>query len=115
QIDPRALPVLDRLAADLGTPTQAADRWRWTAEALQEHLGPDLRQLARALWTSCQEVHAVRDVDYRSVLAACTQALIVFPTVRTFVDPEGGEARDRDRQAVATAIQQARTRLEGEV
>lgn len=75
---------------------------------LRTGLCSDLERVAHLLWTVTQQRPEVRDVTLgwcRRVLAATLEHFDVY---RTYLDPETGDAREVDRQRVASAIAAAR-------
>ena len=82
------------------------------AAAKREVLGNDLAAEAQRLgvwfWKLTQEHLETRDLDDRHCAAAVIETLVGMQVYRSYVDPETGEASDRDRETIGHALRFAR-------
>ena len=109
-VDPSAREEFDALAARLGADPAGYDEQVAEAkrEVLRNDLSSELARLSTRMWALAQSHVQARDVEDRHCLAALTDVLVGMEVYRSYVDPETGEATDRDRVVVRTAVDKAR-------
>ena len=107
-LDAEGMAELRRLAARHDALPSQFDLQVMKQSMVEEHLGPDVRRMARVTWNACQQSNDVRDVDYRTLLEALTRLLIAMPVYRTYVDAATGQASDATVEVLDQAVAAAR-------
>ncbi|MEE8601093.1 malto-oligosyltrehalose synthase [Euzebya tangerina] len=113
-LDADGMAELRRLAARHGALPGENDLMVLKQVMVEEHLGPDVRRLARVTWNACQQSNDVRDVDYRTLLEAVSRLLVAMPVYRTYVDAETGQASGRTVEIIERAVASAKAADSGD-
>src|SRR5207244_6804150 len=77
---------------------------------METSMASEINHLGHRLNTISEKHRSSRDFTLRSLTTALREIIASFPVYRTYFGESGGEAAERDREAVTRAVEQARRR-----